>query len=149
MKSFKSLLSPYRGMPREIYVVFFARMINAMGMFIFPLFTLILSKKIGLSPSETGFWLMMMSFVFVPSSILGGKIADHLGRKKPIILFEGLGALLYIVCGFMPAGIEQVYVILAACFLFGLAEPANNAIMSDLTTPENREGAFSVVLHGL
>ena len=73
MKSVKSLLSPYRGMPREIYVVFFARMINAMGMFIFPLFTLILSKKIGLSPSETGFWLMMMSFVFVPSSILGGK----------------------------------------------------------------------------
>lgn len=148
MKSVKSLLTPYRGMPREIYVVFFARMINAMGMFIFPLFTLILSKKIGLSPSETGFWLMIMSFVFVPASVLGGKIADHFGRKKPIILFEGLGALLYIICGFMPAGIEQVYVILAACFLFGMAEPANNAIMSDLTTPENREGAFSLSYMG-
>ncbi len=148
MKSVKSLLSPYKGLPREIYIIFFARMINAMGMFIFPLFTLILNKKIGLSPSETGFWLMVMSFVFVPSSIIGGKIADHLGRKKPIIIFEGLGALLYIVCGFMPAGIEQVYVILGACFFFGLAEPANNAIMSDLTTPENREGAFSLSYMG-
>lgn len=148
MKSARSLLTPYRGLPKEVYVIFFARMINAMGMFIFPLFTLILSKKIGLSPSGTGFWLMVMSFVFVPSSVIGGKIADHLGRKKPIIIFEGLGAMAYILCGFMPTGIEQVYVILAACFFFGLAEPANNAIMSDLTTPENREGAFSLSYMG-
>lgn len=119
-----------------------------MGVFIFPLFTLILNQKIGLSQSETGYWLMIMGFMFVPSSIIGGKIADHWGRKKPILFFEGIGAILYIVCGFMPAGLEQVYMVLAACFFFGLAEPAHNAIMSDLTTPENREGAFSLSYMG-
>lgn len=148
IKTAKSLLSPYLGLPKPIYIIFLSRMINAMGMFIFPLFTLILNKKIGLSPSETGYWLMVMSLVFVPASIIGGKIADHVGRKKPIIIFETIGALLYIVCGFMPAGIEQVYVVLAACFFFGLAEPAQSAIMADLTTPENREGAFSLSYMG-
>lgn len=148
MKSFKSLLDPYRGLPRSVYIIFFSRMINALGMFIFPLFTLILNKKIGLSQSETGFWIMVLGLVFVPSSMIGGKIADHFGRKKPIIVFETIAALLYIVCGFMPAGIEQVYVVLAACFFFGLAEPAHNAIMADLTTPETREGAFSLSYMG-
>lgn len=148
LKSFKSLLDPYKGLPKTVYIIFVSRIINAMGMFIFPLFTLILSEKIGLNPAETGFWLMIMSFTFVPSSMIGGKIADHLGRKKPIIIFETLGAMLYIVCGFMPAGIEQVYVILGACFLFGLAEPAHNAIMADITTPETREGAFSLTYMG-
>ena len=148
MKKLKALWSPYMGLPREIYIIFLSRMVNALGMFIFPLFTLILNKKIGLSQSETGYWIMILGLVFIPSTMIGGKIADHFGRKKPIVIFETIGALLYIVCGFMPAGIEQVYVVLTACFFFGLAEPAQNAIMADLTTPENREGAFSLSYMG-
>lgn len=148
LKNIKNLVSPYMGLPKPIYIIFLSRIINAMGVFIFPLFTIILNQKIGLSESETGYWLMIMGFMFVPSSMIGGKIADHWGRKKPIILFEGIGAIIYIICGFMPAGIEQVYMVLGACFFFGLAEPAHGAIMSDLTTPENREGAFSLSYMG-
>lgn len=143
-----NILSPYKNLPKEIWVIFFSRMINALGMFIFPLFTLILNQKIGLDRAETGFWIMIIGLVFVPSNMIGGKIADHFGRKKPIVIFETLGALLYIVCGFMSPGIDQVYVIIAACFFFGLAEPANNAIMADLTNPENRAGAFSLSYMG-
>lgn len=148
MKYLDDLLSPYKQLPKSIWIIFFSRMINALGMFIFPLFTLILNQKIGLSQTETGFWIMMIGFVFIPSNMIGGKIADVYGRKKPIVIFEGIGALLYIICGFMPPGIGQVYVIIAACFFFGLAEPANNAIMADLTNPDNRAGAFSLSYMG-
>lgn len=148
MKYFAEMLSPYRNLPKSIWVIFFSRMINALGMFIFPLFTLILNQKIGLSQEQTGFWIMVIGLVFIPSNIIGGKIADVFGRKKPIIIFETIGAILYIFCGFMQPGMEQVYIITAACFFFGLAEPANNAIMADLTTPDNRAGAFSLSYMG-
>ncbi|WP_218064919.1 hypothetical protein [Vulcanibacillus modesticaldus] len=51
----KNLFKPYLGLPREMYVIFFARMINALGMFVFPLLTLILTIKIGLTNSQAGF----------------------------------------------------------------------------------------------
>jgi len=44
----KELLRPYSNLPKEVYVIFVARIINAMGVLVFPLLTLILVKKIGL-----------------------------------------------------------------------------------------------------
>lgn len=138
------LLQPFKGLPKEIYVLCFARMINAVGMFIFPLLTLILTRKIGLSHSDAGFWIMMVGVMFIPSNLIGGKLTDLFGRKKLIVICETIGGLLYIVCGFMTPSMDQLWLILAACFFFGMSEPANNAVIADLTTPENRDASYSL-----
>ena len=39
----------YRGLPKEIYVLFAARIVNSLGAFVFPLLTLILTEKLGRS----------------------------------------------------------------------------------------------------
>ncbi len=49
MKYLKQLIEPYVGLPKEIYVIFVARIINAFGCFVMPLLTIILKDKIGLS----------------------------------------------------------------------------------------------------
>jgi len=43
------LLSEYRGLRKELYILFIGRMMTNMGSMIWPMFTLILSKKLGLS----------------------------------------------------------------------------------------------------
>lgn len=142
------IFKPYRGLPREVYIIFFSRMINAAGLFIFPLFTLILTKKIGLSSTEAGFYIMLVGLMFIPSNMIGGKLTDLFGRKKLIVGFESLGGLLYLICGFIEPSMTQIYLILAACFFFGMAEPANTSLIADVTTPENRDGAYSLSYMG-
>ncbi len=55
MSRIKDLLSPYRGLPKEIYVIFASRIVNAMGCFVMPLMTIIMTDRIGLSKEATGF----------------------------------------------------------------------------------------------
>ncbi len=47
----KRLLSLYRGLPPQpIYVLFFATVINAIGIFIYPFLTLYLTRRLGYTP---------------------------------------------------------------------------------------------------
>jgi len=140
----KEVLKPYIGLPKEIYVLFVARIVNAMGAFVFPMLTLILTKKIGLSMGDAGFWVSLGGFLWIPSSLIGGKIADTLGRKKLIVIFDSLAALSYIACMFVEPSMEMIYLIILASSFMGIAAPSHDALIADLTTPENRNGAYSL-----
>lgn len=144
MSRIKDLLSPYRGMPKEIYVIFISRIVNAMGCFVMPLMTIIMSDKIGLSNEATGFYLSLNSMIYPLASLLGGKLADSYGRKFLIIIFNTLAALLYLTCGFIEPSMSLIYVILAASACMSVAGPAHDSLIADLTTPENREGAYAL-----
>ncbi len=144
MSRIKDLLSPYRGLPKEIYVIFASRIVNAMGCFVMPLMTIIMTDRIGLSKEATGFYLSLNSLVFPLASMLGGKLADSIGRKYLIIIFDTLAALLYLSCGFMEPSMSLIYVILAASACMSVAGPAHDSLIADLTTPENRAGAYAL-----
>ncbi len=144
----KNLLSPYMGLPREVYIIFASRIVNAMGCFVMPLMTIIMTDKIGLSMEATGFYLSLNSLIFPLASMVGGKLADSFGRKGLIIIFGTLAALLYIACGFIEPSMTLIYVILAASACMSVAGPAHDSLIADLTTPENREGAYALTYLG-
>lgn len=148
MKKIKSLFDPYRGMPKEIYVLFLSRIINAMGCFVMPLLTLILTEKIGLSKEMSGAYLSAAGLIFMPAAMIGGKLTDIIGRKKVIIIFDFISALLYIICGFMNPSINMIYVLMLASMSMFIAGPAHDALIADLTTPENRDGAYALSYMG-
>lgn len=148
MKRITALIAPYRGLPREIYILFFSRIINSMGTFVFPLLALILSSKIGLSKVDTGNFMTLLVFTQAPSMIIGGKLVDIFGRKKVIMIFQGLGALTFLLCGFVKPSMTLAYMIIAASNLYAIASPAFEAVTADLTNPENRKGSFSLLYMG-
>ncbi len=139
-----NLFKPYRNLPREVYVIFFSRLINAAGLFVHPLLTLILTVKIGMSLSAAGSIVAISGLIFAPASLIGGKMTDTVGRKKIIVIFDTLGSLSLLVCAFIPPSMAMVYVLMAGMFCWGVAQPAHDALISDVTTPENRTGAFSL-----
>lgn len=148
MKYLKQLIKPYVGLPKEIYVIFVARIINAFGCFVMPLLTIILKDKIGLSEQMVGVYISTTGMLHLPAAMLGGKLADSIGRKKVIIIFDCLAALLYISCGFMKPSITMVYVLMLASASMVTAGPAHDSLIADLTTNKNRQGAYALSYMG-
>ena len=146
--SIRNLFNPYRGMPREVYVIFIARVIQAMGCFVMPLMTLILTDKIGLSGKEAGVYISIAGLIMGPAAMLGGKLADSLGRKKVIMFFDTLGAGFYIMAGLIEPSLSTVYLIIAAGTSMSTSGPAHDSLLADLTTPKNRDGAYALSYMG-
>lgn len=148
MNRISDLLNPYKGLPREIYVIFISRIINAMGCFVMPLLTLILTEKIGLPSNEAGRLISLSGLAFLIPGLIGGKLADTIGRKKVIAIFDALAATFYITCSFMEPSMNMVYVIMLAGACMSTAGPAHDSLIADLTTPENRKSAYALSYMG-
>lgn len=142
------LMEPYRGLPREVYVIFASRVVNAIGCFVGPFLTLILTTKIGLSADVAGLYMTSSGLLYMPASVIGGKLADTWGRRKVIIIFDALAILFYIICGFVQPSMTMVYLIILAGTCMSTAGPAHDSLMADLTTPENRNGAYALSYMG-
>lgn len=140
----KEILKPYLGLPKEVYIIFIARIVNALGMFVFPIITLILTKKLGMTDADAGLWVSIFGLMFMLASVVGGKLADLFGRKIIIVVFDSLAAICYLTCVFVGISMNMIYLIMLAGMFMGMSDPAHNALIADLTTPENRDGAYSL-----
>ena len=148
MKNLIDLVKQYRGLRKEIYIIFIARIVNSMGCFVYPLLALIMTQKLGLSTARAGTLITIVSAFSGLSLMIGGKVADTFGRKRVILLFQGAAAVVFIVCGFLKPDISLVYFIMAAPILNSIAQPAQDAMIIDLADPEKRREAFSLLYMG-
>lgn len=143
----------YLGLPKSVYIILLARVVNSMGNFVFPFLTLLLTSKCGMGEQEVGGILLIGSTVQIPGFLYGGKLADKMGRKKIMILFMALAAACYIPCAFLinfRAGFRYLpWLLILSAFFNSVAGPANSAMMNDLTIPENRQEAFSLLYMGM
>ena len=148
VESLKSSFGIYRGLERSIYVLFFARIINSIGSFVFPFLTLFLTDKLGYSTGDAGFYMMLVTTSFVPGSIIGGKLADSFGRKKILVIAQIFSALSFMTCSIIPNKELIPYFIIGTEFFMGIVHPTSTAMVTDLSRPENRKAAFSLLYLG-
>lgn len=132
-----------------MYVFFIAKVINCMGACILSLWSLILIQKIGLSKPQAG----LMSTLFVttqaPCLLFGGQFIDRIGRKKVIVFCQTFGAAIYIICAFLPIGMLTAILIMIAADFYTAASPAIDALIADITKPENRKASFTLTYFGM
>lgn len=138
----------YKGLPRSIYVIFFARMIDSMGSVVLPMIALILTEKIGFSKSEAGMLATIFMISQAPFLLLGGKLADKFGCKKVIIIFNSLAALFYIPCGFMKPHIAMALMIVFAANMFSTSSPAINSFVTEIAAPGQLKTSYSILYLG-
>lgn len=144
-----NLLSTYKGLPREIYILFLGKIVNAMGAFVQPLMSLILTQKLGMSAGEAGELVTFMAVCQVPCIIMGGKLTDTIGRKKVITIFQTMGIIMLIICGIIPLSITTAkFMILSSCF-YSISMPAYDALNADLTNESNRKSSYSLLYMGV
>jgi len=139
---------PYKGLSKELYILFISRIINSMGTFVFPMLAFILTQKIGFTKGQAGSFITLLAISQVPGMLIGGKLVDSFGRKKIIVIFQGLGTICYLICAFLKPSIIIAIIIIIASSFYGMASPAFDAVSADLTTVKNRKGAFSLLYMG-
>ncbi|MBB6478965.1 MFS transporter [Spirochaeta isovalerica] len=143
------LFNTYKGLPRSVYILFLARIVNRLGDFVKLFLTLYLTRYLGMNEAQTGTIITLIGIFSVLGTMLGGKITDHGDRKIILIISQGLSASIAAICGFMPDSPMLPYVLILFNFFNGAARPVNSAMLTDLTTPENRGKAFSLLYLGI
>ena len=64
-------IQQYKNLSKEIYILFFGRIVTSMGSLIWPLLTLILKNKLGYSATTIATLTMAMSILQFPMMLLG------------------------------------------------------------------------------
>jgi MFS family permease len=129
--------------------MFGATVINRFGDFVMPFLTMYLTLKIGLSFGIAGIIVTISSLIGIPSSILGGKFADELGRKKTYLIAQGAAALSLLPCAFLKNPVPIVIFLLLSTFFHGAVRPPMNAIVTDILPPHQRQLGFSLQYLGI
>ena len=143
------LFSQYRGLRREIYVLFTCVLIDNAGSMIGPMLTLILSVKMGMNAGEIAAYFLFYSLLSLPIQLLGGRLTDRINKKLLINVCDISTALIYIVCGVIGLNRTTLIVYMFGSLLQTVESPAYNSLVADLTTSGERERAYSLNYLGM
>ena len=143
-----NLLSQYKGLRKEIYVLFFGRIVTNLGAMIWPMLTLIMSQKLGMDASTIAFVMVLAGIVMVPANMYGGKLADKYNKKKIIVTFDIVSVVCYVICGLIPLSAYTIGLFFIAGIGQNLEGPSYNALLADLSTTADREKAYSLMYLG-
>ena len=92
---------------------------------------------------------MLVTAAKIPGLLLGGKLSDILGRKKVFIGFSSLSAFFVLSCLIIQKKEMIPWLLTISAVFNGANHPAINAMVGDMTNPDNRKAAFSLLYLGM
>jgi len=140
----QTLLANLRELPRAAWVLFVGTFINRFGGFVVPFLTLYLTGQ-GHSPTAAGLAVSAYGAGNLFASLIGGHLADRLGRRETILLSTfGAGLTMLLL-----SQAQSFSAIVVLTFITGLVSeayrPAASALLTDLVKPEQRLTAFAAL----
>jgi MFS family permease len=107
-----------------------------------------MKDKMGYSEVTISLIFLGVGVLFLPANIIGGKLADRFSRKKIIIIFDLISVFFFMLCAFIePGNLMMVFFIIAGLFA-NLEGPAYEALVADVTKPQEREKVYSLTYLG-
>lgn len=137
------MIADLKLLPRPFYLLMAGSFINRFGHFVIPFLAIYLSQ-LGFTPAVTGYALASYGAGGFFASILGGYLADRIGRKPTLLIscFGAAGAMIVL------AFAHTVPSFIVGAFLSGLMTnlyyPASSSLTADLIGKELRVRAFAV-----
>jgi MFS family permease len=142
--SSETLGSTLRALPRAAWVLFFGTFLNKFGTFVVPFLALYLTSN-GYTVAQAGLAIAAYGVGNLLASLLGGHLADYLGRRKTIVLSMFTGAAMMLLL----SQARHFPAILVFTMLTGLTNefyrPASTALLADVVPPIRRITAFATL----
>jgi MFS family permease len=134
-----------RGLPRDLWVLAGATLINRIGMMAIPFLVLYLTKELGFSSERAGLVLGIYGATAIVAAPLSGRFADRLGCL-PIIRTSLIGAGLAMVAYPFVSSFAAIVTLTVLWSLFSESgRPAILALVADLVPAEQRKPAYALI----
>jgi MFS family permease len=146
-------LNGFSGYDRRIWVLFYGRIIASTGFsVVMPFLSLYLNQGLGVSMTMVGLVLLISSSVGAIGQLVGGELADRIGRKPVMYMSLYSRALVMGVIALavsQTVGFEVIAVLITmTSFLGSMYEPATNALIADVVEPSKRLEAYGMLRIG-
>ena len=140
-------INPWRGLaglPREMWVLFAATLVNRAGSMVLPFFVLYLTRDEGLSVPTASLMVLLYGAGALVAAPVAGRLADRLGPVRIMrasLLASGAVMLVFPFAHGLPAiaGLTLALSIATESF-----RPANLTIIGDLVPAGKRKAAFAL-----
>jgi hypothetical protein len=129
----------------EVRVLVVARVVNSLGGFTLGFLPLLLVSAYDASLRSAGLVAASFGLATIPSRLLGGRLADVWDRRSVIVLGLAGCAVSQLALAAAPgiAGALAAAVVLGLCF--EIYEPPSQALLADLTEPDQRPAAYAAL----
>lgn len=145
--------SSLRGLDKRVWVLCGGRVISATGFsIVMPFLAIHLNQDLDLSMSQVGTVFLVMAAAGAFGQILGGELADRLGRRPVMWVSMGLRALVFLALFLVLLSVPDIWLVagllVISSVLGSLFEPASNAMVTDMVGPGRRMEAYSLLRVG-
>jgi MFS family permease len=132
-------------LPPVYWTVWLGTLVNRIGQFVAPILTFFLTRHRGLSLGEAGTVIALNGAGAVAAALVGGVLADRLGRKATMVISLLGGA----ACMLWVSEATSLYMLGAAVLSLGfvgeLYRPAVSAFIADVVPAEHRQSAYGML----
>jgi predicted MFS family arabinose efflux permease len=133
-----------RGLPRDLWVLSAASLINRAGTMVLPFLVLYLTTEHGWSAPRAGLALAVYGAGSILAAPIAGRLSDRIG-PLPIMRWSLVAAgILLIVFPFVTGFAAILAVTLVWAVATESFRPANLALIADIVTPEQRKPAYAL-----
>jgi MFS family permease len=138
-----SPLTLLRRLPPTVRVLITGALVNRIGGFIRPYLAIVLRREFHLSPSQVGLLLTCYGAGSLVSILVGGVVADRLGRRLALMVSLFGGGALACAMGFAPSMRVFIPLLVLFGFVSDLYRPAASSVIGDLLSPAQRAVGFA------
>jgi MFS family permease len=139
------MLNHYLGFPRSVYILCIGTFINRAGTFLVPFLTLYLEQKLKLGERFATSAMGLYGLGSMCAALVGGHLADWLGRKT-VMMCSLLGsAALIFAFSFLQTPTLILVSVVGLALVGEMYRPAASAMMGDLVGPARRGEAFGLL----
>lgn len=137
---------PYLTLDPAIWMIAVARFVIAGGTFVLPVYALILTQKLFLSPADSGMMVFIVSFGGMLGSVLGGYLADKFNRLALMAISEAFSAVSMIVAGLFAYDASSIVFIALSSLALGVMRPSMRAALLSLCSSNSESKRYALSL---
>ena len=138
-----ALARDVRALPRTAWIVYAGTFLNRFGSFVLPFLVLVLVHR-GFSPAEAGLAVSGYGVGGVAAGVIGGHLADRIGRRRTIVLSMFSGAAVMLLLWRAEGLAATVALAALAGATAEMYRPAASALLADITPVGRRVATFAL-----
>ncbi len=136
----------YHEFPTRFWALVFASFVDGVGStLIFPFFALYVTQRFQVGMTEAGMLLAVFSAAGFAGNMLGGGLADRIGRRTVVLFGLVFSALSSVAMGLVDSLAAFYVLAVFVGLLSDVAGPAQGAMVADMLPEEQRAEGFGVL----